>query len=246
MDLKVNLLAVLGQDIGLLGEIAAARLLPDAGRGDAVAMLLEGLLAYSRLPDAEPKGLEYRGRGYISAFIDETWPIHKSWFVPALSPEGYKLLLDPPKGLVRYIGKDDGRFLAILKAGLGELVGYVERGEEPLHVVGADFTAEELKIARRLYGPLSSLEEEDQIEAIETLRQVDLLFERDGAIYHVEVKTGYKFKPAKLKRKQMVLEARQKVLGALGLKPALVYITPRDNWELDVMVVEGNGETGRR
>ncbi|MEL9990518.1 MAG: hypothetical protein QXP98_00780 [Thermoproteus sp.] len=246
MGLKVNLLAVLGQDIGLLGEIAAARLLPDAGRGDAVAMLLEGLLAYERLPDVEPRGLEYRGRGYISAFIDEAWPVHKSWFVPALSPEGYRLLLDPPRGLVRYIGKDDGRFLAVLKAGLGELTRYVMDGEEPLHLVGADFTAEELKIARRLYGSLSALAEEEQIEVIETLRQVDLLFERDGAIYHVEVKTGYKFKPAKLKRKQMVLEARQRVLRALGLKPALVYITPRDNWELDVMVLEGDGEAERQ
>ncbi|MGC8974061.1 MAG: hypothetical protein ACP5KY_07655 [Thermoproteus sp.] len=238
VEMRVNLLAVLGSDIGLLGEIAAARILPGAARGEAVAMLVEGLLSYERLPAAEPRATGHSGRGYISAFIEGRWPLHKSWFVPSLGPDGYRLFLDPPRGLVRYVGRDDGRFLGILRAGLGELARYVERGTPPEHVVGADFSEEERLVARRLHELVDGLPEEEQVEILETLRQVDLLFEKDGQLYHVEVKTGLRFKPSKLRRKQMVLEARQKVLGALGLRPALVYITPGENWEVEVRLVE--------
>jgi hypothetical protein len=238
VEMRVNLLAVLGSDIGLLGEIAAARILSGAARGEAVAMLVEGLLTYMKLPGADPPPTGYRGRGRISAFVDGRWPLHKSWFVPTLGPDGYKLLIDPPRGLVRYVGRDDGTFAAILKAGLGELVRYVEEGTPPEHVAGLDFADEERLAARRLFKLIDGLSEEEQIEVLETLRQVDLLFERDGQLYHVEVKTGFRFKPSKLRRKQMVLEARQKVLGALGLRPALIYITPRDNWEVEVRLVE--------
>lgn len=237
MEIKLNLLAVLGPDIGLLGEMAAARILPGAARGEAVAMLLEGLLTYAKLPYVEARELKYKGRGYVSAFIDGRWPLHKSWFVPSLGPDGYKLFLDPPRGLVRYLGRDDGRFLYVLKAGLGELVEYVKQGAALEHVVGADFAEEERLAALKLYERVAEMAEEEQMEVVETLRHVDLLYEKDGEIYHVEVKTGFKYKPSKIRRKQMVLEARQKILGALGLKPALMYITPGDNWEIEVKLL---------
>lgn len=233
----MNLLAALGPDIGLLGEIAAMRVLPGSARGEAVAMLLEGLLTYDKLPDIEMRNLGRMWRGYVSAFIEGRWPLHKGWFVPSIGPDGYRLFLDPPKGLVKYVGKDDGRFLAVLRTGLGELASYVKHGVKPEHVVGADFAEEERRAALKLYERAKDLPEEEQIEVVETLKRVDLIYEKGGELYHVEVKTGFKFKPSKIRRKQMVLEARQKVLGALGLKPALVYVTPGDNWEVEVRLL---------
>ncbi len=233
----MNLLAALGSEIGLLGEIAAMRILPGSARGEAVAMLLEGLLTYDKLPEVKAGDPGRRRGGYVSAFIEGRWPLHKRWFVPSIGPDGYKLFLDPPKGLVKYVGKDDGRFLAVLRAGLEELASYIKRGIAPEHVVGADFAEEERLAALKLYERVKELPEAQQIEAVETLSRVDLIYGRDGELYHVEVKTGFKFKPSKIRRKQMVLEARQRVLGALGLKPALVYVVPGENWEVEVRLL---------
>lgn len=234
---KVNLLEVLGADIGLLGEIAASRLLPGGARGDVVALLVEGALSYLRLPERKPPETIGESKSYVSAFVEGRWPIHKSWFVPAIGPGGYALLIDPPRGLVKYLGKDDGRFSAILRMGLGELSDYLLHNVKPSHVVGLDATEDELRIARELLNRISALGDEDAVvEAIEVLRQVDLLYERDGEIYHVEVKTSLRFKPSKIRRKMMVVEMRQKVLRRLGLRPALLYITPRENWEIETFL----------
>lgn len=237
MLIRVNLLDVLGSDIGFLGELVASKLLPGAARGDVVAMLVEGVISAERLEAPGDAPRVKPSRGYISAHVEGKWPIHKSWFVPALGPEGYKLFLDPPRGLVRYVGKDSGGFAAILKAGLEELVGFVERGEEAPHVVGVEeVTREERAIAARLAWRAAKLDEEELVDVIEALRQTDFLVYDGEAVYHVEVKTSTAYKPAKLRKKQMALAARQKALEKLGLRPALAYVVPREDWNLEIFI----------
>ncbi|MFB6489991.1 MAG: hypothetical protein TU35_001885 [Thermoproteus sp. AZ2] len=237
MLIRVNLLDVLGSDIGFLGELVASKLLPGAARGDVVAMLVEGVISAERVEAPGEWPLLKPSKEYISAHVEGKWPIHKSWFVPALGPEGYKLFLDPPKGLIRYVGKDSGEFAAVLKAGLEELAGFVERGEEAPHVVGIEgVTGEERAIAARLAWRAAKLDDEELADVIEALRQVDFLVYDGEAVYHVEVKTSTAYKPAKLRKKQMALAARQKALERLGLRPALAYVVPREDWNIEIFI----------
>lgn len=232
--IKFNLLDVLGPDVGLLGELAVAKFLPGVARGDVVAMLVEGVFS-AQLIEPEDGPPSRRAARYVTAQVDGRWPLHKSWFVPALGPDGFRLFLDPPRGLVKYIGRDDGEFAAILKTGLDELAGFVLNGSPAPHVVGVEHVAEEeRKIARMLAEAVAKLDEDEAAEVIETLRQVDLLLEGNGGIYHIEVKTSAGFRPNKVRKKLMALEARQRVLQRLGMRPALAYVVPREDWNVEV------------
>lgn len=233
MSIRYNLLASIGPELGILGEALFARLHPNAARGEAVAILLEGLYSSTRVEGIRYGMPEDYGET-VSRHVSSRWPLHKSWFVPVMRSGTPMVLLDPPRGLVRYLGKDDGRYAYILKLGLEELRSVVMEERKGTLLEGLeDFSGAEIQVARELAPRLEKFRYvEDIISAIE---QSDFLL-LDENIYHVEVKTILKFSPYKLNRKRALLERRQRILGKLGLKPAFVVIIPRDNWEFEIEI----------
>lgn len=233
MCVRANFLASVGPELGLLGEALFARLHPNAARGRAVAMLLEGLYSYPRIRGVKPEmpSDEVAGTA-VSRHISSSWPLHKSWFVPVMESGRPAVWIDPPRGAVRYIGRDDGRYAYVLKLGLEELREAVDRGRRGPLLVGLDeFSEVEFAVARELAPRLERIKNVE--EAISAIEQSDFVL-LDGEIYHVEVKTTLRPLPHKLSRKRATLMRRQRVLEGLGLKPAFVVITPRENWQFEI------------
>jgi hypothetical protein len=226
--MRINILTALGAEWGYIGEYVFAKALKGvAARGEAVAMLIEGL--YSRV---EPRGFALpreRGAGTYSRHISSEWPLHKSWFVPAVDDGEPTVLIDPPKGLVKYVGKDeDGSYAYLLSLGLDELRSYVLKGVNPTILRGVEmFTEAEIIVAALLYQRLKWGPDFVAL-VIETLREVDFLLAEGDVVYHVEVKTTAKPTDLKLRKKRMLLQKRQNILERLGLKPALAVVVPRE------------------
>ncbi|ABP51354.1 hypothetical protein HC235_10105 [Pyrobaculum arsenaticum] len=233
--IRVNLLEALGPELGFYGEWLFASLFRKAARGESVAMLLEGMYSYSNLrPRSNIFPTEARD-GVYSRHVSTTWPIHKSWFVPAVDNGEPVVYVDPPKGFVKYIGRDtDGSYEYLLYVGLGELKKFVLEGAAPIYLKGVDsFTNADIEAASLLYPRLEG-GEGFVSEVIETLRQVDFILLEGGTIYHVEVKTTAKPEDSKLRKKRLLLQRRQQILEKLGLKPALAVVVPRENWEVEI------------
>lgn len=202
-----------------------------------MAIALEGLYSLDkiRLPTSlMPREVAV---GILSRHISTEWPIHKSWFVPVLDSGEPRVLIDPPKKLVRYIGRDiEGTYLYLLKIGLEELRDLAFRGQKPTYLSGWEiFRATELEAAVYLLKLLDSPHFARM--AIETLLEVDFIIV-DGGIYHVEVKTTQIPTEQKLRKKWLLLKRRQEVLGKLGMRPALAVVVPRENWEVDIELVK--------
>ena len=202
-----------------------------------MAILLEGLYSAGRV---EPRGSvlpREKGPDTYSRHITSEWPVHKSWFVPAIDGGEPVVLIDPPKGLVKYVGRDlDGSYAFLLSLGLEELRSYVLRGVAPTVLRGVEvFTAAEVNIAAALYEKLWGGPDFVAL-VVDTLREVDFLLADGDAIYHVEVKTTTNPTDAKLRKKRMLLQKRQHVLEKLGLRPALAVVAPKENWEVEVWI----------
>lgn len=236
--IRVNLLHALGAELGYVGEYIFAKALRGAAaRGEAVAMLLEGLYSAGRV---EPRGSALpreKGPGTYSRHITSEWPIHKSWFVPAIDGGEPVVLIDPPKGLVKYMGRDvEGAYALLLSLGLEELRSFVLKGATPAVLKGVEaFTAAEVDIAAALYERLWGGPDFVTL-VVDTIREVDFLLADGGTIYHVEVKTTTHPTDAKLRKKRMLLQRRQQVLEKLGLRPALAVVVPKENWEVEVWI----------
>jgi len=236
--MRFNLLHTLGAELGYIGEYIFAKALRGAAaRGQAVAILLEGLYSAHRV---EPRGSALpreKGPDTYSRHITSEWPVHKSWFVPAIDGGEPVVLIDPPKGLVKYVGRDlDGSYAFLLSLGLEELRSYVLRGVAPTVLRGVEvFTAAEVNIAAALYEKLWGGPDFVAL-VVDTLREVDFLLADGDAIYHVEVKTTTNPTDAKLRKKRMLLQKRQHVLEKLGLRPALAVVAPKENWEVEVWI----------
>jgi hypothetical protein len=236
--MRINLLHVLGAELGYVGEYIFAKALRGAAaRGEAVAMLLEGLYSADRVAPRGSVLPREKGQGTYSRHVASEWPIHKSWFVPAVDSGEPVVLIDPPKGLVKYVGRDvEGAYALLLSLGLEELRSYVLRGVAPTFLRGVEaFTAAEVNIAVALYEKLWG--EPDFVAlVIDTIREVDFLLAEGDVIYHVEVKTTTNPIDAKLRKKRLLLQKRQQVLQKLGLRPALAVVIPRENWEVELWI----------
>jgi len=235
--IRVNLLKALGGEVGYLGEWIFARLFPGAARGEAVALLVEGLYSSEVL---KPRGVALPKEdvpGVVSRHVAVEWPIHKSWFVPAVDHGTPRVFIDPPKRLVKYVGRDvEGEYANLLAVGLWELRSYVLDGVAPALLEGWQWLSpQEVEAAEVLYRRLVG--GPDFVAAVvETLREVDFLLVEGGGVYHVEVKTTTSPTEAKLRKKRALLARRQRVLEKLGLRPALAVVVPRENWEVEVWV----------
>ncbi|ACB40559.1 hypothetical protein [Pyrobaculum neutrophilum] len=236
----MNLLQALGADVGYLGEYVFSKAFPNAARGEHVAMLVEGVYSSHRLKPRPAGPPAESGPGIYSRHVNVEWPIHKSWFVPVVDYGEPAVLVDPPKRLVKYVGRDvDGAYAYILSLGLAELTWYIQREDPPSLLRGLEaFTEAELEAARLLYKRLGG-DPEFVAQVVETLREVDFLLVEDGEIYHVEVKTTARPTDAKLRKKRAMLQRRQAVVGKLGLKPALAVVVPRENWEVELWLEKG-------
>ncbi len=233
--MRVNILKALGADIGIFGESVFAKVFPEAARGESVAMVVEGIYSTRMNPPATSLPRESTD-GIVSRHISTDWPIHKSWFVPAVDMGEPRVFVKPPKKLVRYIGRDvQGTYSYLLRIGLEELKNLALHGSKPTYLSGWEmFRDVELEIASKLVKQLDT--PQFAALAIETLREVDFLMCRDGVIYHVEVKTTLSPTDHKLRKKKILLEKRQRVLEKLGMRPALATVVPRENWEVDVEI----------
>jgi len=235
--MRINLLT-LGAELGYIGEYIFAKALRGAAaRGEAVAMLLEGLYSAGRVAPRGSALPREKGPDTYSRYVTSEWPIHKSWFVPAVNGGEPVVLIDPPKGLVKYVGRDvEGAYAFLLSLGLEELRSYVLKGSSPAVLRGVEaFTAAEVNIAAALYerlwgGP------DFVVLVIDTIREVDFLLADGDVIYHVEVKTTTNPTDAKLRKKRMLLQKRQQVLEKLGLRPALAVVVPKENWEVELWI----------
>ncbi|MEM1597546.1 MAG: hypothetical protein QXP31_01370 [Pyrobaculum sp.] len=234
--LRVNLLKDLGAEIGYLGERIFAKAFPDAARGEAVAMLLEGMYSARALRPRSARLPQERLGGVVSRHVTSRWPIHKSWYVPVVDDGEYAVLVDPPRGVVRYVGRDvDGSYEYLLYLGLAELEAYVRKGAEPTLLRGWEmFNNAEVEAARAIFKNLENAELAALV--IDTLREVDFLLLEGEAIYHVEVKTTIRPVEAKLRKKWMFLQKRQQVLEKIGMRPALAVVVPRENWEVEILI----------
>jgi hypothetical protein len=236
--IRVNLLHALGAELGYVGEYIFSKALRGAAaRGGAVAILLEGLYSAGRV---EPRGLSLpreKEVGVFSRHVLSKWPIHKSWFVPVVDDGEPAVLIDPPKGLVKYVGRDvEGSYAYLLSLGLDELKSYVFKGVSPSVLKGVEeFTEVELNVAAVLYERLRGGPDFAAL-VVDTIREVDFLLAEGAVIYHVEVKTTMNPTDVKLRKKRMLLQKRQNVLEKLGLRPALAVVVPKENWEVEVWI----------
>lgn len=214
-----------------------AKAFPNAARGENVAIALEGLYSLGKIKPPTSLMPREAAEGILSRHISTEWPIHKSWFVPTVDSGEPRVLVDPPKRLVRYIGRDvEGTYLHLLKVGLEELRDLAFRGQKPTYLSGWEiFRDVELEIAARLFRLLDS--PQFARTAIETLLEVDFIIV-DGGIYHVEVKTTQTPTDQKLRKKWLLLKRRQEVLEKLGMRPALAVVIPKENWEVEIELVK--------
>ncbi|AAL64787.1 hypothetical protein [Pyrobaculum aerophilum] len=233
--IRVNLLKTLGAEVGYLGEKIFASVFPRAARGEAVAILLEGIYSAGRVSRRAGALPRETGVGIFSRHVTSEWPIHKSWYVPVVENGEPAVYIDPPRGLVKYLGRDvEGSYAYLLQIGLEELKKYVFSGAPPTYLRGLDFfTKAEIEATSVLYDRLKGGDDFIAL-VIETLKDVDFLLEEGGVVYHVEVKTTATPHEAKLRKKRLLLQKRQWVLGRLGLRPALAVVVPRENWEVEI------------
>ncbi|MEZ0319332.1 MAG: hypothetical protein ABWK05_04980 [Pyrobaculum sp.] len=234
--MKVNLLKDLGAEIGYLGERIFARAFPYAARGEAVAILLEGLYSTEVLKPRSTRLPKERLEGVVSRHVTSRWPIHKSWYVPVVDDGEHAVLVDPPRGLVKYVGRDaDGSYEYLLYLGLAELKAYVRKEARPTLLRGWEvFNDVEKELALAIFKRLDGAEFAALV--IDTLREVDFLLLEGETVYHVEVKTTTRPTEAKLRKKWLFLQKRQRVLEKLGMRPALAVVVPRENWEVEILI----------
>jgi hypothetical protein len=239
--IRVNVLKALGAEVGYLGERVFAGVFPQAARGEAVAVLLEGLYSAGRVAPRGNSLPRERGDGVYSRHVSTAWPVHKSWYVPVVDWGEPAVYIDPPRGLVKYVGRDlEGSYAYLLEIGLGELRKYVMDGAPPTYLRGLEgFSRSEVEAASLLYRRLEGGGGEFVVEVVETLREVDFLVVEGEEVYHVEVKTTASPHENKLRKKRLLLQKRQRVLGRLGLRPALAVVVPRDNWEVEIWIERG-------
>ncbi|ABL87661.1 conserved hypothetical protein [Pyrobaculum islandicum DSM 4184] len=235
MLIRVNLLETLGAGIGYFGEYIFAKVLQKVSRGETIAMLVEGLYSADKIAPRGTSMPHEKGRGVYSKHVLSEWPIHKSWFVPVVEDGAPAVILDPPRGLVKYIGRDtEGVYALLLSLGLKELKDYVLKGVSPTLLKDFDiFTETDIEIAAVIYERLRG-EPDFVASVIETLREVDFLLVENGVVYHVEVKTTMRPTDPKLRKKRTLLQKRQQIMEKLGLRPALAVVIPRENWEVEV------------
>lgn len=234
--MRVNLLELLGAEIGYVGELVFAKVFPDAARGDHVAMLVEAMYSANKLTPRLRRLPREEAPGVYSRHVTTLWPIHKSWFVPAVVDQTPRLLINPPKGTVKFLGKDeDGAYAYLLSLGLSELSGFVFGGVEPSLVDGYEvFNTWERQIALELYTKIKGVDRDALVEIVNVLKDVDFFIWDGGVVYHVEVKTTTRPTDAKLRKKRELLLKRQRVLEKLGVKPVLAVVVPRENWEVEI------------
>lgn len=236
--IRVNILSVAGAEIGYIGELVFSKVFQNAARGSHVAMLIEGMYTAPLLKTQTKKLPLERPDGVYSRHVLSKWPIHKSWFVPAVVEGTPKTLINPPKGVVKYIGRDlEGSYLYLLSLSLWELYHYVTEKIPPTLLEGYEvFNEWEIQIATEIFPKLETIDSGLVVEIIEALKDVDFLLIDGGAIYHIEVKTTKKPIDLKLRKKREVLQKRQRVLEKLGLRPALAVVVPRENWEVEIKI----------
>jgi hypothetical protein len=233
--IRVNLLQALGAELGCVGEYIFSKALRGAAaRGEAVAILLEGLYSAGRVEPRRSSLPREKEVGVFSIHILSKWPIHKSWFVPVVDDGEPAVLIDPPKGLVKYVGRDvEGSYAYLLSLGLDELKSYMFKGVSPSVLKGVEeFTEVELNVAAVLYERLRGGPDFAAL-VVDTICEVDFLLAEGAVIYHVEVKTTMNPTDAN-RKKRMLLQKRQYVLEKLGLRPALAAVVPKENWEVEV------------
>ncbi len=244
--MRANLLELLGADIGHLGELALAELLPGAARGRWTAVVAEAYLTHVHVEAGPPAGqpdVEPPLGKCVTAPLPTFWPIHRSWVVPAYCGDWSGVFLNPPKKLLHRDERAEvGRYLASVL--LASLRLFFEAGDAG-GIRGLEYLRPpELELGVRIGAMLRDADPSLVKAVLDTIHQVDLLYWEDGKIYHVEVKTTLKSLPERVEKKKMVLRSRDRVLRMVGMEPLMAVVVPRENWEIEVAIEPVRGPIG--